>query len=74
MIRVAIVGASGYTAVEAIQWLLNHPQAQIVAATSRQADGSMIADMHPSLVRRLRLPVEDLSPTQIAERCDVAMT
>jgi N-acetyl-gamma-glutamyl-phosphate reductase len=74
MIRVAIVGASGYTAIEAIQWLLNHPQAQIVAATSRQADGSMIADMHPSLVRRLRLPVEDLTPAQIAERSDVAMT
>jgi len=74
MIRVAIVGASGYTAMEAVQWLLKHPQVQIVAATSRQADGSMIADMHPSLVRRLRLPVEDLTPVQIAERCDVAMS
>jgi len=73
-IRVGIVGASGYTALEAIQWLLKHPQVQIVAATSRQADGSMIADMHPSLVRKLRLPVEDLSPIQIAERCDVAFT
>jgi N-acetyl-gamma-glutamyl-phosphate reductase len=74
VVRVGIVGASGYTAVEAIHWLLKHPHVQIVAATSRQADGSMIADMHPSLVRKLRLPVEDLSPTQIAERCDVAMT
>jgi N-acetyl-gamma-glutamyl-phosphate reductase len=73
-IRVAIVGASGYTALEAIQWLLKHPHVQIVAATSRQADGSMIADMHPSLVRQLRLPVEDLTPTQIAERADVALT
>lgn len=74
VVRVGIVGASGYTAIEAIHWLLKHPHVQIVAATSRQADGSMIADMHPSLVRKLRLPVEDLSPSQIAERCDVALT
>lgn len=74
MIRVAIVGASGYTALEAMYWLLRHPQVQIVAATSRQADGSMVADMHPSLVRRLRLPVEDLTPAQIAQRSDVAFT
>ena len=74
MIRVGIIGASGYTALEAIEWLLGHPQAQILAATSRQADGSMIADMHPSLIRRLKLPVEDLTPIQVAERCDVAFS
>jgi N-acetyl-gamma-glutamyl-phosphate reductase len=74
MIRVGIIGASGYTAIEAIQLLLKHPHVQIVAATSRQADGSMISDMHPSLIRRLILPVEDLSPSQVAERCDVAFS
>lgn len=73
-VRVAIVGASGYTALEAIEWLVDHPYVEIVAATSRQADGSMLADMHPSLLRRIRLPVEDLSAEQIAQRCDVAMT
>ena len=74
MIRVGIIGASGYTAIEAIEWLIGHPQVQILAATSRQADGSMIADMHPSLIRRLKLPVEDLTPQQVAERCDVAFS
>ena len=73
-VRVAIVGASGYTALEAIEWLIDHPHVEIVAATSRQADGSMLADMHPSLLHRIRLPVEDLSAQQIAQRCDVAMT
>lgn len=72
MIKVAIVGASGYTAIEAIKLLLRHPHAQIVAATSRQADGSSLADMHPQFAHRTRVPVEDLSPQQIAERCDVA--
>jgi N-acetyl-gamma-glutamyl-phosphate reductase len=74
MIRVGIIGASGYTAIEAIELLIGHPQVQILAATSRQADGSMLSDMHPSLVRRLKLPVEDLTPVQVAERCDVAFS
>jgi N-acetyl-gamma-glutamyl-phosphate reductase len=72
MIKVAIVGCSGYTAIEAIKLLLRHPQVAITAATSRQADGSEISAMHPQLTKRLNLVVEDLSPEQIAERCDVA--
>ena len=73
MIKVGIIGCSGYTAIEAIRLLLRHPHAQIVVATSRQADGSTLADMHPALTGRLELVVEDLSPEQIAERCDVAL-
>ena len=72
MIKVAIVGASGYTAIEAMKLLLRHPHAEIVAATSRQADGSSLAEMHPQFSHRTRAVVEDLSPKQVAERCDVA--
>lgn len=72
MIRVGIVGCSGYTAIEAIRLLLRHPEAEIVAATSRQADGSTLCDMHPQFTGRLKLTVENLPPEQIAERCDVA--
>jgi len=74
MIRVGILGVSGYTAAECIQWLLKHPGAQIVAATSRQAKGNMIDEVHPELIQRLRLPVEDLTPDRIAERCDVVFS
>ena len=72
MINAAIVGCSGYTAIEAIKILLRHPEAQISAATSRQADGTTIDAMHPQLTDRLNLVVEDLSPEEIASRCDVA--
>lgn len=72
MIKVGVVGCSGYTAIEAMKLLLRHPGAQIVATTSRQADGSTICDMHPQLTGRLNLVVEDLLPQQVAERCDVA--
>ena len=72
MIQVGIIGASGYTAVEAIKLLLRHPQAQVSVTTSRQGAGGSIADLHPQLTGRLRCTVEDLGPQQIAERCDVA--
>lgn len=71
--QVGIVGCSGYTAIEAIKLLLRHPQVEIAAATSRQADGTTICDMHPQLTNRLSLVVEDLSPAQLAERCDVVL-
>jgi N-acetyl-gamma-glutamyl-phosphate reductase len=71
MIKAAIVGCSGYTAIEAIKILLRHPEVQITAATSRQADGTSIDAMHPQLTDRLNLVVEDLSPEQVASRCDI---
>lgn len=72
MIQVGIIGASGYTAVEAIKLLLRHPEASVSVTTSRQGAGGSIADLHPQLTGRLRCTVEDLTPQQIADRCDVA--
>ena len=55
-IEIAILGGSGYTAVELIKLLLRHPGADIVAITSRQ--DKPIADLHPSLFERLDLRCE----------------
>jgi N-acetyl-gamma-glutamyl-phosphate reductase len=62
MTNVAILGASGYTAVELIKILLRHPHAQIVAATSRQEETPLLADLHPSLTGRTALRCEPLHP------------
>ncbi|MFV0444330.1 MAG: N-acetyl-gamma-glutamyl-phosphate reductase [Planctomycetaceae bacterium] len=70
MVRAAILGATGYTALELMRILLRHPQAEITAATSRQP-GTPVSETHPSLTGRLDLKLEDLSPTQLAERADV---
>lgn len=70
MIRVGILGATGYTALELIKLLLRHPEAQITTLTSRQAGQPPIASIHPSLTGRLQLNLEDLNPQQIAARCD----
>jgi N-acetyl-gamma-glutamyl-phosphate reductase len=70
MTRIAILGATGYTALELIKILLRHPEAEIVAVTSRQEGQPPIAMIHPSLNHRLDLRLEDLSPAEIAARAE----
>jgi N-acetyl-gamma-glutamyl-phosphate reductase len=70
MIKVAVLGATGYTALEALKILLRHPHAEIVAATSRQEGKTPVSSVHPSLVGRLDLPLEDLSPEEVGSRAE----
>jgi N-acetyl-gamma-glutamyl-phosphate reductase len=46
-IRVAIVGATGYTGSELVRILHRHPAAEIVAITSERRAGESFADVHP---------------------------
>jgi N-acetyl-gamma-glutamyl-phosphate reductase len=70
MIKVAVLGATGYTALEAMKILLRHPEATIVAATSRQEGSTPVSSVHPSLVGRIDLVLEDLSPEEVGARAD----
>jgi N-acetyl-gamma-glutamyl-phosphate reductase len=70
MIRVAILGASGYTGLELIRLLLRHTQVKITALATRQAEAPHVAEVHPSLTGQLDLRMEQLSPTEIAKRSD----
>lgn len=65
MIPVAILGGSGYTAVELIKILLRHPHAKIVAVTSRAEGTPLVADLHPSLLRRIDLRMTPLDVDQL---------
>ncbi len=70
MIKVGIVGGTGYTGVELLRLLSQHPQARIVAITSRKEAGLPVADMFPSLRGRVDLAFTDPSSAPLAE-CDV---
>jgi len=48
-INIAIIGASGYTGGELIRLLYSHPNAEIVAITSRQFEGKDVGIVHPNL-------------------------
>jgi N-acetyl-gamma-glutamyl-phosphate reductase len=45
--KIAIVGASGYSGEELVRLLLNHPQAELVAVTSRQSAGQTLGQVFP---------------------------
>ncbi len=70
MIRVAILGATGYTARELLELLLRHPEAKVTALGTRQEDRPHLSDVHPALRSRLDLHLENLSPLDVAERAD----
>lgn len=72
MIRVAILGATGYTALELIKLLLRHADTKIEVLTSRQEGRPHLATIHPSLTGRLDLHLEDIGPKEVAERCQAA--
>jgi N-acetyl-gamma-glutamyl-phosphate reductase len=71
-VRIAILGATGYTALELIKLLLRHPGAKIELLTSRQEGRPHISAIHPSLTGRLDLALEDIGPDAVAGRCDCA--
>jgi N-acetyl-gamma-glutamyl-phosphate reductase len=70
--NVAIVGASGYAALELIRILLRHPKVRIAAATSRQDEAPRLDALHPSLARRIDLNCEPFDAARIAERASFA--
>jgi len=70
MTRIAILGATGYTSLELIKILLRHPEAEIVAVTSRQEGNPPVALIHPSLTGRLDLTLENLTPAELVARAE----
>ena len=70
MVKAAILGATGYTALELIKILLRNPQVEITALTTRQEGSPPIHSIHQSLTGRLDVRCEDLSADQIAERAE----
>jgi N-acetyl-gamma-glutamyl-phosphate reductase len=70
MIRIGIVGGTGYTGVELLRLLAGHPQARVVAVTSRAESGRPVADLFPSL--RGHIDVAFSEPdTAVLRGCDL---
>ncbi len=53
MVKVAIVGASGYTGLELLRLLAVHPEVEVTAVTSRQLAGQKVTTVFPALAGRL---------------------
>ncbi|HEY2628206.1 MAG TPA: N-acetyl-gamma-glutamyl-phosphate reductase [Usitatibacter sp.] len=59
MIKVGVVGGTGYTGVELLRLLAGHSQVEVVAITSRAEAGVKVADHFPSLRGRYDLAFTD---------------
>lgn len=70
MFKVGIVGGTGYTGVELLRLLAQHPQVEVVAITSRGDAGTPVAAMFPSLRGRIDLCFEDPAKARLSE-CDL---
>jgi N-acetyl-gamma-glutamyl-phosphate reductase len=70
MIRVGIVGGTGYTGAELLRLLARHPQATPAVITSRSEAGLPVAEMFPHLRGRLDLCFSEPDTGALAE-CDL---
>jgi N-acetyl-gamma-glutamyl-phosphate reductase len=67
MLRVAIIGASGYTGGELIRLLSCHPEVTVTAATSRQHEGKQLSAIYPHLCQRTALICSNPAPAELTE-------
>jgi N-acetyl-gamma-glutamyl-phosphate reductase len=70
MIKVGIVGGTGYTGVELLRLLAQHPEVELRAITSRKEAGTPVAAMFPGLRRHVALKFSEPTP-QALRGCDV---
>lgn len=70
MIKVGIVGGTGYTGVELLRLLAQHPRVELAAITSRKEAGMKVADMFPNLRGRVNLAFSTPEEAGL-EKCDV---
>lgn len=70
MIKVGIVGGTGYTGVELLRLLAAHPEVEIQAITSRSEKGMPVADMYPNLRGHLDIAFSEPNMA-VLTKCDV---
>jgi len=72
-VRVAVVGASGYSGIEAVRILAGHPFAEISVLTSEHYAGREVADVYRHMAG-IDLPAfEELRPDLVQGRADVVL-
>ena len=67
MINVGIIGAAGYSGVELIKLLLNHPETEILKLFAYSSAGSRIEDIHTALKGMISLELEKFNVESLGE-------
>lgn len=70
MINVGIVGASGYTGLELVKILINHPNFNLSYVCNSEG-GVMLSELHPSLSGVYECKVLKTDVDELAEECEL---
>ncbi len=73
MIRVAIIGASGYTGAESIRILFRHSQAELTYLTALPEECGSVEEVFPEFRGRCALAIEPLDLDKLSQLADVAL-
>ncbi len=71
MVRVGIVGATGYAGAELVRILSGHPQVELSILTSRQFAGVKFDRVYPALAGCVNLTCEELDVETVCERAEI---
>ena len=74
MIRVGILGATGYAGVELVRLLSAHKEVTLTMLVSQSYKGMKISEVYPSLRGVCDVVCEELDADKAAENCDVVFT
>ncbi len=69
-IKVGIIGVSGYTGLELVKILVNHPHFELVYAANTEGEVTL-ASLHPSLLGVIDLAVEKVDSKRASEFCEL---
>ncbi|MFC1811616.1 N-acetyl-gamma-glutamyl-phosphate reductase [Thermodesulfobacteriota bacterium] len=74
MIRVGIIGATGYAGAELVRILSGHPEVELTILTSRQYAGMKFSGIYPSMTDFIDLVCEEMSLDNVCDKADVVFT
>ena len=73
MIRVAIIGASGYTGAESIAIILRHSEAEVTYLSALPEECGAVGEVFPQFKGRCELQIEPLDLDKLSALADVAL-
>lgn len=74
MIKAAVIGATGYTGLELVRILINHPQVELTALTSRSETGTPYSELFPLFKGMTSLKLESFDAKELAKKVHIAFT
>ena len=73
-VKIAVLGASGYSGIEAVRILAGHPFVEVSILTSEHYNGREVADVYRHLLGVDLPPFEELRPDLIKGRAELVIS